>query len=246
MDIKWHIIDERFELVMKKPELLLNPVREEYNGFKVKKCPGINDMWSNTFVIKSPFDFSISFNEEFKRVMIDEEKTSINVDEFSNIISNNPRLYTKFPVVQILLQQVFSSNKQCKMSIIPPIFHLHNNEAWKHIRFSSGIIDIHNWHRLLNWSFEWIDISKKITFKKDEPLCYVIFNSTKLNDTFNIKPTEFSGEIKKSYNRCLGARQILPTNTIELINYNKKFKSDSQCPFSKTISKMRFWKKYCK
>jgi hypothetical protein len=243
MDIKWHIIDERFDLVMKKPELLLNPVREEYDGFKVKKCPGINDMWSNTFVIRSPFDFTISYDKELQRVLIDEEKTSINVVEFSNIISNDIRLYTKFPVVQILLQQVYSSNKQCKMSLIPPIFHLHDNDAWKHIRFSSGVIDIHNWHRSVNWGFEWLDTSKKITFKKDEPLCYVIFNSTKLNDTFNIKPAEFSGEIKKSYVRCVGGRHILPTNTIELINQNKIFTSDSQCPFSKTVSKLRFWKR---
>ena len=237
------MIDERFDLVMQPPERLLNSVMEEYSEFKVKKCPGINDMWSNTFVIRSPFDFSISFDDELKRVMINEEETSIETNEFSDIISNDPSLYTKFPVVQITLRQLFSSDKQCKMSIIPPIFHLHENDAWKHIRYSSGIIDIHNWHRPISWAFEWIDTTKKIIFKKGDPIAYAIFNSTNLNDSFNMKRSEYKGEIKKSHERCMGGRNILPTNTIELINQNKKFKSDSQCPFSKTVSKLRFWKR---
>ena len=243
MNIKWYVLNERFDLVMKQPERLLNSVIEEYSDFKIKKCPGIIDMWSNTFVIRAPFDFSISFNDELQRVLINEEETSIYINEFSNIINNDPNLYTKFPVVQILMLQLFSSDRQCKMSVIPPIFHLHHNDAWKHIRFSSGVIDINNWHRPLNWAFEWIDITKKITFKKNDPIAYVIFNSTKLDDSFNIKRSEYEGKIKKSHERCMGARQILPTNTIELINQNKKFNSDSKCPFSKTVSKMKFWKK---
>lgn len=242
MNIQWYVINERFDLVMKQPERLLNPVIEEYSNFAVKKCPGIIDMWSNTFVIRTPFDFSISFDEGLKRVIIDDDKTSISTDEFSKIIINDPSQYTKFPVVQFIMMQLFSSDKPCKMSIIPPIFHLHDNDAWKHIRFSSGVIDIKNWHRPISWAFEWIDTTKKITFKKNDPIAYIIFNSNKLDDSFNIKRSEYKGKIKKSHERCIGARQILPTDTIELINQNKKFNSNSKCPFSK-ISKLRFWKR---
>lgn len=241
MDINWYIIDERFELVYKKPDKMLNPIIKEYNDSnnkKISKCPGINDMWSNVFVMRLPFDFSISFDKEFERVIIDEDKTTIDAKEFSNIIVNDPKLYTNYPIIQILSKQFFSSDKPCNVSIIPPIFHLHENDAWKHIRWSSGIIDIHNWHRPVNFAFEWIDISKTISFKKGDPIAYVVFNSEKLDEKFNINKKEFSGKIKKSYTACIGAREILPTNTRELINANK----NNKCPFSK-MSKFRFWKR---
>jgi|14_taG_2_1085336.scaffolds.fasta_scaffold48467_2 hypothetical protein len=241
MNINWHIVDDRFELVYKKPDKIINPMMKEYNNGnnkKISKCPGINDMWSNVFVMRLPFDFTISFDDRMSRVMIDENKTTIDTKEFSDIIVNDPELYTNYPVVQISSKQMFSSDKPCKVSIIPPIFHLHENDAWKNIRYISGVIDIHNWHRPVNFPFEWIDTSKSISFKRGDPIAYAIFNSENLDEKFNIDKKEFSGKIKKSYTACLGARDILPINTRELIDANK----NSKCPFSK-MSKFRFWKR---
>tara|TARA_B110000495_G_C22984944_1_gene579389 strand:- start:78 stop:812 length:735 start_codon:yes stop_codon:yes gene_type:complete len=244
MNIGWTIVDSESDLLYEEPEKIYKKVIDEYSaGSDIQNCLGVNDLWKNVFSLKLPFDLKISYDDTLQKVIIDEEYTSINTDKLISLIINDVNAYTKHPIIQIELKQIFSSDKQCLLTVMPPIFELDSNPMWQYIRLFSGTMNIYDWHRNVNFSFEWLDTSKPIIIKKDTPISYVKFNSKKLDDTFNIKRLEFDGDIKKSYNRCIGSRNIIKRGTRFLLKRNKELRPKhivgSECPFSK----IKFWKK---
>ena len=115
---------------------------------------------------------------------------------------------------------------------------------WQYIRLISGKMNIYDWHRDVNFAFEWLDKTKEITIKKGETVAYVIFNSEKLDEKFNIIKLDMDGEIKKSYTRCVFSRKIIKRGTRYLLLRNRKQRpkrivTDGKCPYG--FDKLKFW-----
>jgi hypothetical protein len=242
MNIGWTTIEDGLDLIYEKPNRLYEQIAEEYNS-NLKQCLGVNDLWKNVFSIKLPFNLKISYDEDSQKVLIDEDFTDIDTDKMISFIRNDVNAYTKHPVIQIALNQFFSSDKQCLITVMPPIFELDSNPMWQNIRLVSGTMNIYDWHRDVNFSFEWLDTSKPIIIKKNTPISYVKFNSKKFDEKFDIKRLKFDGDIKESYTRCVRSVDFIKHGTRFLLKRNKEMRPkhivDSKCPFSK----MRFWKR---
>ena len=190
MNIGWTTLDYGSDLLYEEPARLYEQIAPEYN-YGLKHCLGVNDLWKNVFSIKLPFNLKISYDNDLQKVIIDEDYSTINTDKLISFIDNDISSYTKHPLIQIKLNQIFSSDSQCLLTIMPPIFELNSNPMWQYIRLISGTMNIYDWHRDVNFSFEWLDTSKPIIIKKNTPISYVKFNSKKFDEKFDIKRLKF-------------------------------------------------------
>jgi hypothetical protein len=247
MNIGWTTIEDGFDLLFEKPSKVSERVAEEYDNTILQHCLGVNDLWKNIFSVKLPFDLKITYDEKSQKVLIDEDFTDVDVNAMISIITNDTNAYTKNPIIQIALLQFLSTDKQCLLTVMPPIFELDKNPMWQYIRLISGTLNTYDWHRDINFSFEWLDTSKPIIIKKDTPILYLKFNSENLNESFTMKRLKFDGKIKESYTRCVKSRDFIKRNTRWLLKRNKDMRPkhivDTECPFSKATSKIKFWKK---
>ena len=128
------------------------------------------------------------------------------------------------------------------MTTIPPIFHMQKNpDLWNNIRMVAGKFNIYDWQRPLSYAIEWFDTSKDLIIKTGQPLFYIMFNSEKLDDNFELKYME----TKKLYDlidKCIIARSSFKSKTRRLLHKNRGERDPnmvSKCPFHK----IQFWKK---
>ena len=222
MDVGWTIVAPHRDLVYELPECVLKKVVNEYGG-DIQHCLGVQDLWGNVYAIKSPFDIRMKYDKDTKTILFDTDFTNINESELERLFNTNENGNTKkYTTIQFLLAQIFSCDKQCTVTVLPPIFELEKNPMWQYIRLVSGRMNIYDWHRDVNFSFEWLDTTKEIEFKQGEVLFYVMFNSKNLDEKINIKKLEYQGEIKKSYLRCTLSRHLIKRGTRYMLGRNKK------------------------
>tara|TARA_R110000824_G_C15033684_1_gene659656 strand:- start:88 stop:822 length:735 start_codon:yes stop_codon:yes gene_type:complete len=236
MKIGYCTVNPSFELINKLPQPVLKSVMHDYKNMDVGKCPAVHNIWNNKFSISLPYDIELTYEEKDKRVIIQEDNSSIDTNTFlSAIIINDPKDYTKYPVIQLSLEQFFIADSDCMMTVIPPINEVYK-DMWRNIKFVSGSFNIYDWQRNLNFAFEWLNPDKPLIIKKDEPIMYVQFNTPNLKESFTIERIPFKGAVKESFLRCRGARGVIKNNTQELMDYNRIFRPDklmSKCPYSK-------------
>ena len=136
---------------------------------------------------------------------------------------------------------VFITDKPCNITILPPF----NNKEYvnydSNTRVVSGLFNIYDWQRPLSYAIEWFDTSKDLIIKTGQPLFYIMFNSEKLDDNFELKYME----TKKLYDlidKCIIARSSFKSKTRRLLHKNRGERDPnmvSKCPFHK----IQFWKK---
>ena len=235
MDIGCCITNKNFELINKLPVPVIQSVMKDFNNTPLQKCLGVHNIWSNKFSISLPYDIEFTYEKESKRVIIQEDNTTINTEALYPILVNDINNYTKYPVIQISLEQFIISDSDCIMTVTPPINEM-NKDIWRNIKLVSGSLNIYDWHRNMSFAFEWINHDVPLIIKKGEPIMYVQFNTPNLKESFTMNRIPFEGKVKESYLRCSGARDVIKTNTQELLDSNRIIRPDklmSKCPYSK-------------
>ena len=172
-----------------KLEPLLTNLRKMWNEANVPKrhvddifqCPAFQRSLTNTFVYKSPYDLSITYDEN-KRYklsipsrLLDDDHTARPVDEKTGIEDNH--------IIQIFTSKAnkfFFADSSCDINIESPSFH---NTSYC---FLSGSFNIGKWFRpihpaILNFG------QKDIHIKRGDPLLYLKF------------PKDVKIEIRRTY-----------------------------------------------
>jgi hypothetical protein len=235
MNIGCCTTSEKFELLNKLPQPVIQSVMNDFKNTALHKCIAIHNVWGNKFSVSLPFDIEFTFNKETNEIIINQDNTSLVNNEIFYIITNKSEEYTKNPVIQISLMQFFVADSDCIMTVMPPINEMYK-DMWRNIKLVSGSFNIYDWHRNMNFAFEWINYDKPLIIKKGEPIMYLQFNTPNLKESFKINKIPLEGEVKKSYLRCTGARGLIKNNTQELLDNNRVIRPDklmSKCPYSK-------------
>lgn len=145
------------------------------------KCPAVKGLIKNDFVIKSPFDLTLTFDQSTAAVFTD----NYGQDFFDKYIVN--RSIVDGPIVLTLPPRyVFFSKDAVEMvSMDLPLI---SSESSKNIKMIPGKYNISKWCRPIDFTFTVIDPTLPVTLKAEDPLWAVRFHTP--NDV-PVKMTRF-------------------------------------------------------
>ena len=143
------------------PIPLIKDIQEDFRGFetyqRVMKCPSFRDHVKNTYVIKSPIEFKIEWNEQ------------------SRIVSDKAGVFsdTLYPHVEILTgdQAIFFAESSVQIEVLPAFLH----KDMPRLPFLSGSYDIGKWCRPVHPTFLF-ERGETLHIKENQPLMYVRFD----------------------------------------------------------------------
>lgn len=163
-------------------------------------CPAFSGHMNNTYSIKFPFDYKLSFEDN-------NIKTDMYDQSFFNKFVLIRSIDNKF--ISITLPYLFFSEKSLEFLISSPYFS--NNEFTKCNRVIPGKYNIGNWMRRIEIPIITDKENNDINIKKGDDALYVTFLTNK-----KIKLKKFFATDKIKY---------LVHNNLSLKNYKKNFSS---------------------
>jgi len=145
------------------------------------KCPAVKGLIKNDFVIKSPFDLTLTFDQATATVSTD----NYGQDFYDGYVIN--RSIPNGPIVMTIPPRYvfFSKDDVEMMSMDLPII---SSNSSKNIKMIPGKFNISKWCRSIDFTFTVVDPSLPVTLKAEEPLWAVRFYTP--NDV-PVKITQF-------------------------------------------------------
>tara|TARA_B110000503_G_C7062575_1_gene377324 strand:- start:65 stop:781 length:717 start_codon:yes stop_codon:yes gene_type:complete len=185
-------------------------------------CPAILDDARNTFSIKAPIDFSITFDDDWTHANSKYEYNSNFIEKFIGNIDDK--------VIQLAAPTyLFFSEESLIMNQLPPYYE--ETEFTKNCIGLSASFNIAHWFRVVKPSFRMRKDCKTIDFNQGDSLTYIkFFTDDKINLVqFDASPfltsTLMSGIMGYKQNRKFS---LVPTRLQEgyeafkRANYNKR------------------------
>jgi hypothetical protein len=200
-----------------------SPVRQErepaLSGRAVQACPAVNELEKRLFVIKCPFDITIGVerNGDAFDLFYDEERTRIDEDIISRFITFMPQKLWRNqnkPVFQLLLPYIFLCDEECYLSQFPPFLHK-QPKVWPGSMIS-GRFPITNWPRILNFAFEFEELSSVLSLRRGQPLCYLFFEGLDPSQGVKVIHAKHSSAVKEFRKGIDGAPKFT-SNTFSLM-----------------------------
>jgi len=159
-------------LGMPEPERLLPLLAKERTVTEghYLTCPAFQDLYKNTFVVRSPVDLVITIDAD----------RNVRTDRFgqefydASVINRTPSVGINDPVLLSCgFHLLFVPDAPCELEIVPA--HMHTTDLLQNTKVIGGRFDAYRWTRVTDFAFEVIDMTKPVVFKRNDPLFYVRF-----------------------------------------------------------------------
>ena len=172
------------------------------------KCPGLSAFLKNTFVIKSPYDLTLTIDPATQNVT----SNKFGQEFFNENINIRPATSPKDRlVIQTFPKYLFVSNSKTPIIVnVMPWFFKPNNFS-----VIPGSFDITKWIRPVNLAIEAHD-QTQFEFRRGEPLYCVRFET---EDNVVLERGEFSEDIKTAMASCLNVQNYVPGMNLKTL-YN--------------------------
>ena len=150
----------------------------------VQACPAVNDLEFRLFEIKCPFNLRLrleSENDEHSLYSVP-EGTRLDDDLINSFVTlMSPEFWrsSNHPVIQIRLPYYFVADDEVYLDQFPPFMSTVFRQ-WPGLLIS-GRFPTSLWPRSLNWAFEWHETDKDLILRRNQPWCYIYFE-TKVPD----------------------------------------------------------------
>jgi hypothetical protein len=175
-----------------------NPEDPHGNGYQM--CTALHELSKNLYYIKAPFDVDVYFNEDGSRV---DGGYSSWFKERSSSIDN--AFSADFDFGYMLF-----SEEKLDVSITPPYLHQTSQPEYGFICAVKW--DISSWFRPHILIYQLWQNKKRIHFKKDEPLAYLKFETSR---PIIFKEYKITEEILNILNSCLNHKFVVPFQPME-------------------------------
>jgi len=220
VEVGW-VVDPAFaHFVFDAPQALKSERDKPLSNRAVQACPAVNELERRLFVITCPFNIELEVEREsgaFSLYVVD-EGTRLDEDLIGKyVMLMKPDLWREAdrPVLQISIPYVFLCDEECYMTQCPPYLES------KHYKWPgtliSGRFPIRDWPRVLNWAFEWEDVSKPLKLRRGQPLCYVYFETTKPSHPIKLVAAENTPELEK-FRKGISGVPKFTSNTFKLMD----------------------------
>lgn len=220
-------------VAVQPPELAYKSIAADREGSDILPCPAIQGYFKNTYLIRSPIDFVLTPNVNAKTFGIDRFDQKFYIEWV--IRRPNDFINPKRPICTLGPKLVFVADEDVIIESLPAM--MHDSETLRNIRVIPGTYNIHRWMRPLDFTFEILDPSKPLEFKRGDPLFYVRFIDTKgrkvelerIEQTDDIIKTMYGMVVLKNYIPKLGLDKLydMAHDWIK----NKKWLKKNKCPF---------------
>jgi len=194
---------------------VLEPVRLSDVALQLghyKHCPAFALYINQTFVIRSPFDLELTYENDKIKVV----NSSLNQSEYGNNLTIEAG---KHPVIQMELHMGLVADEPCFVEIFGPFFQAENQDSG--YRVIPGTYDIYSWQRFMNFAFEWTATNRKIVIKRGQPVLFVRFRSQNLNEKFSMKRITMTDELLAAVKRCQSSKLFMKGKSWSLMPINR-------------------------
>ena len=218
VDVGWYIDEPIGKFVFPAPESLFRERTKPLSNRAVQACPAVNELERDLFVIKNAFDIRLRCTKRDSSydLHIVQEGTRIDDDlipRFVFLMAPNFWRSPDKPVIQIKIPYFFISDEPCYMTQTAPHMSA-TSRGWPGLMIS-GRFPINVWPRIMNWAFEWHDLSEDLVLRRNEALCYLYFESANLRTKVNLFEVENTPELEE-YRKGIAAAPKFVSNTFSL------------------------------
>lgn len=196
-------------------------------------CPAFQDLYKNTFVVRSPIDLVITIDKD----------RNVNTDRFgqefydASIVNRGSSVGVNDPMlVSCCFHLLFVPDKDCDLEIIPA--NMHTTDMLQNTRVIGGRFNAFKWTRVTDFAFEIIDESKPIVLKRNDPLFYVRF-IPKDNSKVILEHKIFDEDMVKVAKAVEQLKHKVPRLPLEImyklaerLDKSIFFKKKKKCPFA--------------
>jgi len=174
-----------------------------------KLCPAVNNVFKNAYILRSPFDIQLHFNgfvDGETSIELIKSGSSVTDEKLLDVISihtSKEQIFQDKPLLEFLINMVFvTDTKGIEIEQLPPFLEYRPDNY--PVVFSSVRFNIYNWERPMQLALSWMDVTKDITIKRGDPLCYIRFNKDIKLEQIPLKP-----DLKKHIVNNLSAQHFL-------------------------------------
>jgi len=218
VDVGWYIEEPQGKFVFPKPEPLFKRRGKALSNRAVQACPAINELERDYFVLTCPFDIRLRCvrNNDTYDLHVVEDGTRIDDDLISKFVFlMQPNFWRRsgVPVIQIKVPYFFLCDSPCYMTMLAP-YMSEPMVKWPGL-FIGGRLPISIWPRILNWAFEWSDLSQDLILRRGQPFCYLYFETENLRTKVNLSEIEYTKELDE-YRKGIASTPKFMSNTFSL------------------------------
>ena len=158
-------------VAVQPPEPAYKSIAADREGSDILPCPGITGYFKNTFLVRSPLEFTVNVKPDVKTVGIDRFDQKFYIEWV--IRRPNDFVNPERPIVTLGAKMVFVADEDIIIEALPAM--MHDCPAIRNIRVIPGTYNIHRWMRPVDFTFEVLDSSQPLEFKIGDPLFYIRF-----------------------------------------------------------------------
>jgi len=205
INLKLNSLDAE-DIIYLPPESAYKYFLEKNKDQKYLKCPAFVDYLKNTYIIKAPYDIDISIDETgFVKT------NKFTQEFFEKNITWEQKEKNKF-VFQVMPRYFFvtKSKLSVKISVSPMLFQKND------FAIIPGEFDISKWIRPINCAFEVFDVPTVISFKREQPLFMVKFE-TDSKEQIELKQKIINNEIVCAGRSCSHIKDFIPKKNLNYL-----------------------------
>jgi hypothetical protein len=210
IEINWAPVDNangahtHFNITHFEPELLFKYVASNRTNSEFLQCPAMSGYFKNTWVLRSPYDFTVQPDIKNNRIAVDGIPTNYVIVSYRD--NDTDPMIVSFPPRYVFIT---NSKKPVTCTVLPYFF------APSQVGFVPGQMKINSWIRPQNYGVE-IYSDEIISFKRGQPLYCVQF-TTEDNDAVQLKRTVVTPELQQVMNACLQVKRDLPNQNLNTL-----------------------------
>jgi hypothetical protein len=210
INIRWAPVDNangshtHFNITHFEPEPLFKYVQSSRIDSEFLHCSAMTGYFKNTWVLRSPYDFTVQPDIKNNRVAVVGMPTSYVI--VSRRTNSTDPIVVSFPPRYLFITD---SKKPVTCTVLPYFF------APSQVGFVPGQMKINSWIRPQNYGVE-IYSDDLITFKRGQPLYCVQF-TTEDDDTAKLERTVITPELQEVMNACLHVKRELPGQNLNTL-----------------------------
>jgi hypothetical protein len=160
-------------VAIQPPEPAYKSIAGDRPNSDILPCPGITGYFKNTFLIRSPIDITITVKADIKAVTL--EGAGYDQKFYKEWVVKRPNDFAdpNRPIVTLGPKLVFVADEDVILEALPAM--MHDSPALRNIHVIPGTYNIHRWMRPVDFTFEVLDPTQPLVFKRGDPLFYIRF-----------------------------------------------------------------------
>mgnify|MGYP001201945346 FL=1 len=178
-------------------EMLVEPMESLFDKhmkghrYNYNKCPSVNNVFKNTYVLTSPFDAHFELDLENNHIHLFHQSKDIPADFFH--LREDEYGEKDDPIMSINFRMLFATEDNgIDLMVTSPYFEPLGSAP---LRIIPGRIHISDWWRPTEIAFQASSKKEIIKIKRGDPLLYATFSTVVPEDVIELKEIELTTEL---------------------------------------------------